>query len=342
MLDRVSSKISEMQRIVHCAENRFKLPVATLWMSLLKRFFVDQFSLQEIRAYAVLASEVADTYPVLISKEASVKKLARINSLHLQWQTENKEKFYEICELNGLEHPKVCAILGGGRQTWTHELPPHFICKDIAGAYGSGFAVFDRIGVDQVKVNNGPTENLADVIAQLIAGSPTLLLQERLFDHPDLQEISGRPTLQTVRIVTFRDNDGTYRMLYWLIKLVLGANISDNIAYGKTGNIMAFGDRTSGNIKAARTSHSSGVGLETIYHHPESKRTLTEFTVPLWQEAVDMVLNAHQFFPDFRALGWDVALTSAGPKILEANAWWDPPRHVPQLLTPEDWRKIFG
>lgn len=342
MLDRLNSKLFEMQQIVQCAEKRFKLPAATLWVHLLKRFAVDQFSLQEIRAYAVLAPEVANTHPVLISKEASVKKLARINSLHLQWQTENKEKFYEICELNGLEHPKVCAILGGGRQTWKHELPTHFICKDIAGAYGSGFAVFDRIGVDQVKVNNGPVENLANVIAQLTAGRPTLLLQERLFDHPDLQAMSGRPTLQTVRIVTFRDNDGTYRMLYWLIKLVLGSNISDNIAYGKTGNIMAFGDKTSGNIKAARTSHSSGVGLETIYHHPESKRALTEFTVPCWQEAVDMVLKAHRFFPDFRALGWDVALTSAGPKILEANAWWDPPRHVPQLLTPEDWQEIFG
>jgi hypothetical protein len=331
-----------MHRIVRCAEDRFKLPAATLWMSLLKRFIVDQFSLQEIRAYAVLAPEVVDTYPVLISKEASVKKLARINSLHLQWQTENKEKFYEICELNGLECPKVCAILGGGRQTWKHELPPHFICKDIAGAYGSGFAVFDRIGVDQVEVNKGPAQNLADVIAQLTAGNSTLLLQERLFDHPDLQELSGRPTLQTIRIVTFRNSDGTYRMLYWLIKLVLGSNISDNIAYGKTGNIMAFGERTSGNIKAARTSHSSGVGLETIYHHPESKRALSQFTVPLWQEAVDMVLNAHRFFPDFRALGWDVAVTSEGPKILEANAWWDPPRHVPQLLSPEDWRTIFG
>lgn len=331
-----------MHRIVQCAEKRFKLPAATLWAHLLRRFAVDQFSLQEIRAYAVLAPEVVDTHPVLISKEASVKKLARINSLGLQWQTEDKEKFYEICELHRLAYPKVCAVLGGARESWKHTLPPQFICKDIAGAYGSGFSVFDRVGKDGVQVNGGPTQKLAHVITQLTAGSSKLLLQERLFDHPDLQKMSGRPTLQTIRIVTFRDNDGTHRMLYWLIKLVLGSNISDNIAYGKTGNIMAFGDRTSGHIQAARTPHGSGVGLETIYHHPQSKRALSEFTVPLWREAVDMVLKAHRSFPDFRALGWDVAITPTGPKILEANAWWDPPRHAPQLLAPEDWRTIFG
>jgi len=342
MLDRASSKLIEMYRIVQCAEKRFNLPAATLWLRLFQRYTFDRFSLQEIRAYAVLAAEVLDTYPVLISKEASLKKLARLNSLGLQWQTENKEKFYEICEANGIDFPKVSAIIGGGRQTWKNELPTSFICKDIAGAYGSGFAVFERIGMDQVKVNNGPAEKLEHVLQRLTAGGSKLLLQERLFDHPDLQEISGRPTLQTIRIVTFRNTDGTRRMLYWLIKLVIGSNISDNIAYGKTGNVIAFGERSSGALKAARTIHSSGVGLHTIYNHPESNRALSEFTVPLWQEAVDMVLNAHRFFPDFRTLGWDIAVTSAGPKILEANAWWDPPRHVPQLLAPEDWRTIFG
>jgi hypothetical protein len=342
MLARITSKVQEMHQIVRCAERRFKEPALTLWLRLLQRYAWDDFSLQEIRAYAVLAPEVVKTYPVLISKEASLKKLARLNNRSLQWQTENKEKFYEICELNGIRVPRVLAVLGGGRHTWKHELPTNFICKDVAGAYGSGFSVFERIDTDQVRVNNDPVENLESVLSRLTAGESKLLLQERLFDHPDLQEISGRPTLQTIRIVTYRDNDGAYRMLYWLIKLVLGTNISDNISYGKTGNIMAFGERTSGNIKAARTSHSSGVGLETIYHHPESKRALIDFTVPLWQEATDIVLNAHRCFPDFRALGWDVAITPTGPKILEANAWWDPPRHVPQLMTPEDWQTIFG
>ena len=73
MINRLSSKLLEMHRIVQCAEKRYRLPAATLWVHLLQRFAVDQFSLQEIRAYAVLAPEVVDTYPVLISKEVSVK-----------------------------------------------------------------------------------------------------------------------------------------------------------------------------------------------------------------------------------------------------------------------------
>ncbi len=41
-------------------------------------------------------------------------------------------------------------------------------------------------------------------------------------------------------------------------------------------------------------------------------------------------------------LGWDVALTDEGPRIIEANARWNPPLYAPFLMSGADWRTIFG
>jgi len=34
--------------------------------------------------------------------------------------------------------------------------------------------------------------------------------------------------------------------------------------------------------------------------------------------------TAVKFWP-LRTIGWDVALTPNGPRIVEGNVWWDPP-----------------
>lgn len=342
MWGRAPATLATMSEVVRGASRRFGIPAALLWPRVLRRYFLDRFSLAELRAYAPFVDEVLDTLPVLVSKEASLDRLARINPRGLQWQTEDKEKFYEICASRGIPHPRVCAVIGNGRDTRHGELPTHFISKDQGGAYASGFAVFERTDAGHVRVNAGRPEPLKDVLERLARGPSSLLLQERLFDHPGLQALSARPVLQSARINTFRAADGRCRLLFWMIKLVTGNNFSDNFSGGRSGNLIAFGAPDSGKLLGARTLHPSGVGLTTILNHPETNRPLAGFTVPLWREAVDTALQAHHHFPDFGALGWDVAITADGPKILEANAWWDPPTYAPQIMAAEDWRAIFG
>lgn len=334
--------LTGLDAIVRSASRRYELPAAILWPRVLRRYLIDQFSVTELRAYAPFVDEVVRTLPVVISKEASLAKLARINSRSKQRETEDKETFYEICREKDIPHPRVCAVLGAGRADWREDLPVHFISKDRDGAYASGFAAFERIGADHVSVNAGPPQRLDEVLDRLAGGKQSLLLQERLFDHEALRAISVKPVLQTMRVNTFRQSNGRCRLLFWMIKLVVGENFSDNFSGGKTGNLIAFGNANDGQLLGARTLHPLGVGLTTVRHHPETNRPFEGFSVPLWSEAVDAVLKAHRQFPDFRALGWDVAITPEGPKVLEANAWWDPPTYAPQIMGVEDWREIFG
>lgn len=342
MIKRVRATLIGMREVVRGAASRFGITAVVLWPKVLRRYLVDQFSVAELRAFAPFVSEVADTMPVIISKEKALDKLARGNSRSQAWKTENKEAFYEICRAAGIPHPKVCAVLGGGRATWLEELPRHFISKDVAGAHGSGFEVFERVDANHVRINEGEPEDLNGSLSRLSLSKSPLLLQERLFDHQDLQAIAGRRTLQTLRINTIRALDGGVRLLFWMLKLVVGQNYSDNFSGGKSGNLIAFGERNGGTLLGARQLHESGVGLKTIFEHPDSGVSIRGFVVPCWRDAVDSALMAHRAFPEFETLGWDVAVTDDGPRILEANAWWDPPLYAPDLMSVEDWRLIFG
>jgi hypothetical protein len=131
-------------------------------------------------------------------------------------------------------------------------------------------------------------------------------------------------------------------VLFYILKVPVGDNITDNFAMGTTGNLIAFGDRDHGVLTGARTLDPSGSGLTTIHVHPDTGTRLDGFRIPFWQEALDLAKQAHKSFSEFGFLGWDLALTKDGPKFLEANVWWDPPTYAPQVMLREDWKLIFG
>lgn len=339
---RVIRTAASLHATVRAASRRYSEPAARLWPRVLLRYSVDKFSPAELRAFAPFVPSVLQTLPVAISKQRSLRKLERINPAHLQWKTEDKERFYEICAAESIPHPPLCAVLGGGREKWLSELPRHFVAKDRDGAYASGFAVFERVGDDRVRIDRGPPECMESAMRRIAASPSTRLLQRRLFDHRGLRAISVHHALQTLRITTYRERDGTCRLLFWMLKLVVGSNLSDNFSGGRSGNVIAFGEPDSGRLLGARALHESGVGLVTIERHPETGRPLREHAVPLWGLAVGTALRAHRRFAEFGALGWDVAITDDGPMILEANAWWDPPTYAPRIMCESDWRTLFG
>jgi len=53
--------------------------------------------------------------------------------------------------------------------------------------------------------------------------------------------------------------------------------------------------------------------------------------LPLRQEAVDICLEAHKYFPDLSTIGWDVVFTPSGVELLEGNINWGVAGH--QILS---------
>jgi hypothetical protein len=95
-------------------------------------------------------------------------------------------------------------------------------------------------------------------------------------------------------------------------------------------------------VRGGRAAHPQGGGLVPVDRHPDTGVELAGFEVPCWREAYALVKRAHGVFAEFGSIGWDVALTTDGPKLLEANAWWDPPTFAPHIMSREHWHEFFG
>ena len=160
-------------------------------------------------------------------------------------------------------------------------------------------------------------------LARELAGEPweAFVVQERLHPHALLRELSGRDVLQTVRVVTLRDESGSVHILLTLLRVAIGAEAVDSFRSGATRNALAVVSAdgvTTATYRVAR----SGFGLEATPVHPGTGRPTVGVAVPDWDAVRDLVTRAAAAFAPLRTVGWDVAPTDAGPVLIEANAWW--------------------
>jgi hypothetical protein len=57
--------------------------------------------------------------------------------------------------------------------------------------------------------------------------------------------------------------------------------------------------------------------------HPLTGIKFSEFTIPFWDAAKELVVNAHKHLYGMNSVGWDVAITPYGPILIEGNSKWD-------------------
>lgn len=326
---------------------------AVLWL-----YGAKQFSLKEIVGYGLYVPSLRAQKPVLISKHGSLAKLKALNPPGSAWRTSDKIEFYKHCIESGLPVPRLVAVFSQGklhdssfatfearedaRQWLDDELPTDFVVKDAKGAYARGFEVFSRSG-EAIAHKGGNTFDLDGFIDRVCSNpSRGRVIQERLFDHPKLCALSGLQGLQTMRVNTLLSESSVVEVLYYFVKLVRQGHLTDNFAMGTSGNMIAFGDRDTGILKGAARLHPCGSGLDVIETHPESDNVIKGFEVPYWQEAIDLAKRAHLSFPEVKSLAWDIAISEDGPRLLEANASWDPPPYFSDIMTAENWRRIFA
>lgn len=330
----------------------------SILISTLSLFFWKKFSLQEIVGYALFDAAVRAQVPLLISKNSSLAKLARINPVILQQHLEDKWQFYLEAKAFDLPVPKHYALLMSvdgydqenreinDRSTFLRHLhqtlPQEFIAKDRCGVHGSGFSAFKRVG-DRYAQVHGECLSIQELYDLLSSGSHRgTIVQERLRNHPEIQAWSSGEGLSTLRVVTVLSENRVPKLLFYLLRVSVGSNLVDNFSMGVTGNLIAYGDKHEGVLRGARVMSSSGVGLTTIVIHPVTQSRIDGFPIPLWRDAVDLALRAHSCFIGFGALGWDIALTPEGPTLLEGNPWWDPPTYAPWLMEPREWEMLFA
>ena len=140
------------------------------------------------------------------------------------------------------------------------------------------------------------------------------LVEQYVVQHPSLMDLS--PTgLNTVRIITQLSKNGV-DLLGGRLRISVNSFV-DNMA---AGNLAAAIDLETGAVKGSGV-YSDITKLEQITH-PITGKPITGFVIPFWNEVMILAKEAAMHSPENRSVGWDIAITSVGPELIEGNHNW--------------------
>ena len=244
---------------------------------------------------------------------------------------EDKRRFGEICDRHRLPAARQMAVLERRRDpeetaaAWAAALdraaPDGLVVKPVDGHRGLGVRVLAR-APGGVEDHRGRAAGWPQLARDLAAEPwPGYVVQERLRPHPELARLSGHGLLHTVRLVTLREEGGDPRMIGAILRVAEGREPVDSFRGGRTGNLIAYPGSDGAVVRAWRVA-ASGFGFVRAPAHPRTGARLEGFRIPGWEAACALALRAAEAFAPLRAVGFDVAPTPEGPRLVEANAWW--------------------
>jgi len=145
------------------------------------------------------------------------------------------------------------------------------------------------------------------------------ILEEVVVQHPQMASLC--PTsVNTCRIATLL-GDKKQGIVYAFLRIGNG-KVMDNVDCGgmaaridlDTGKLLTVGADKQGN---------------TFLRHPMTDASIIGFTIPYWEQAKKMCMEAAQVIPQMRFIAWDVAIGPDGPTFIEGNSF--PSHAIPQF-----------
>lgn len=174
-----------------------------------------------------------------------------------------------------------------------------FIVKPADGTHGDGV---ERIDADAVQ--DWPA------LFSTLKGQGRNLCEEIIRQHPALDRI-WPGSVNTIRVVTIL-KEGTAHVVAAYLRVGNGVRPVDNF---NGGGMVTPVDTETGVIRCAARDKRG-----TLYpQHPATHVTFQGAAIPLWPQVLELVQQAAQVVPEVRYVGWDVAITPAGPLLVEGN-----------------------
>lgn len=134
------------------------------------------------------------------------------------------------------------------------------------------------------------------------------LIQKLLENHELTQSLTSSPDLITIRLITFHRQE-KISVASALIEIPL----KPNSTYYCVQSI----DINSGVIEINQENELDKI-QESI-----NIDILKDFQLPFWREICEHCINAHNKVKDVYSVGWDIAITADGVKLLEGNFNWN-------------------
>lgn len=142
--------------------------------------------------------------------------------------------------------------------------------------------------------------------------SPTdYVYEEYLEQHPELARLNPG-TVNTLRVYTFIERD--LEVAIWGMFLRVGVHTGID-SFHQGGVAIALNEE--GQTCTPLFSKNPFVQVDSL--HPLSRQPLIGFQVPHIEAVKNLVYESARMLPQVRVVGWDVAITSEGPCLIEGN-----------------------
>lgn len=178
---------------------------------------------------------------------------------------------------------------------------PVFVKKPIDSSFGKGIELID----------SNDYKNPKTLFSYLLEDKD-VILEERIIQHEKMASLHPE-SLNTLRIVTYRDENDQVFIHLPFIKIGRGSSFVDN---GGAGGMLARINPETGELITNGKDENN-----TVYeYHPDTNVRLKGFKIPSWEKAVSLAKDAALAFDKTRYIGWDVAIDKDGnPLIVEGN-----------------------
>ena len=173
------------------------------------------------------------------------------------------------------------------------------VYKPLCGGLGCGVQVFESADYPDLY-------SLYEAIIDLPSG----VLEQWIPQHSTMSEAYPH-AVNCIRVATLY-RDGKCNFLGAL--LTLGCN-KQRITNAFQGALFSLIDMDTGIVASDLCNYS-----DEVYHkHPDTGFVAKGFQVPFWKEILELTANAAAVIPQVGYIGWDVAITSDGPVLIEGN-----------------------
>jgi hypothetical protein len=148
-----------------------------------------------------------------------------------------------------------------------------------------------------------------------VVSKNSYVIQQVVAQHPELSRLNPS-ALNTMRIDTFRAPGSQAEILSAFLRVGGKGNCVDNVS---AGGVLVGINLDSGKLKekALNFLHGSQT-FGTFKANPANGIVFDGFQIPLFDKVKQTVIQAAEWIPP-ALVGWDVAVGSSGPVLIEAN-----------------------
>lgn len=201
------------------------------------------------------------------------------------------------------------------------------MCKPIEDNGGNG--IFHLI-VDRGKLYVKGMEISDAEFSDMVKGGIYILQDYINNQHEDMKKLAPE-SINTLRFTLVQTGNGESKVLG--VMCLMGA-------HGLECSNWHFGG-VCANVKSDGTIDKYGYSMsdKRVERHPDTHVVFDGYKIPYYEEALALAKSCMKIFYGIKSVGWDIAITSDGPIVIEGNDDWGLAAH--QMVENQGWAERY-